>query len=98
LIKIDLRNGWNYIFYYRNERINEFQIDVVKIINDIKNININDLTKMELYVIDPDGKTIQFADKYLIGVNGIFDIYSGNELSSDRNKLEEIVKEIDDLV
>lgn len=68
------------------------------LINDIKNNNINDLTKMRLFAIEPEGLSIHYTDKYLIGIRGIIEISSGNEISSDKNKVEEITKEIDDFV
>jgi len=72
--------------------------NVQGLINDIIKNDINDLTKLELYTIGSEGLYIHFKDKYLIGIRGIFEGSSKNDMSSEESKIKEIKKEIDDLV
>lgn len=68
------------------------------LINGIIKNDINDLTKLELYTIGSEGLYIHFKDKYVIGIRGILEGSSKNDLSSEESKIKEIIKEIDDLV
>lgn len=102
----DLINKINYAYEKqlndlkpKNKRNLENLLTIVpNLIKDIKNTDINDLIRLRIYSIEPENQYIHFTDSYLIGVRGIIEMGTGDNITSNKDKISKILKELYNLI